>query len=61
MTGPASRKRKAWDVADRELKSARADLIKYRDRDPKLAATVRARIDKWLDYRDAHGPEDLED
>ena len=52
---------RAWDVADREIARCKEDLRRYNDPKNPIYFTVRERLNKWLDYRLAHGPDDEAD
>jgi hypothetical protein len=50
---------RCWDVADRNIRRIKAALdAAVRGEGTANPAICRENIDKWLEYRQAHGPDD---
>lgn len=51
--------RRCWDFADQKIRELRAKIKLAEDGDYKgNPAVMRDMLDKWLEYRHAHGPKD---
>jgi hypothetical protein len=51
--------RRCWDFADQQIRELRAKIKLAEDGDYKgNPAVMRDNLDKWLEYRHDHGPND---
>lgn len=50
---------RAWDVADRNIAKYRRAIERAKLGGKPNIAVCQAQLDRWLEYRSSHGPDDL--